>query len=383
MFRGISLRTTTVALLLGWGGMLYAGDDAPATVTGTVTDTDGKVISGAIVTAFDSKRESSVSVFTQSDGRFVIKGATAGTDRVRARLIGRLDNEIELDSLGSAEGVKLVMETAGADERKMQMRGVDRLDLLKFDDEKDALNFKMMCAYCHQVGTEGFRTPEEPIDWQVMLTRMDGFGGLYKHTQKNIVDKIVKIYGPGAEQTWPEFQPPAAPSGETLDAVIYEWDMGTQDKCMIHDLEPGNDGLIYVVDMANDCVRTLNPRTAERSVYAIPGGKEPDSDEHSVLGPHSIEPTENGDMWLTLAHSGQMARFVPGSQEFTLFSGAPKPARRGRYPHSLRTDQMGIVWYTDAGTNSVFSIDPASADVKEYKLLKAGQARGAGRGESR
>ena len=57
MFRGISLRTTTVALLLGWGGMLYAGDDAPATVTGTVTDTDGKVISGAIVTAFDSKRE--------------------------------------------------------------------------------------------------------------------------------------------------------------------------------------------------------------------------------------------------------------------------------------------------------------------------------------
>ena len=155
------------------------------------------------------------------------------------------------------------------------------------------------------------------------------------------------------------------------------------DRCMIHDLEPGNDGLIYVVDMANDCVRTLDPKTAKRDMYAIPGGKTPDTDESGIKGPHSIEPAANGDMWLTLAHSGQMAKFETGSKVFTLVSGAPKPARRGRYPHSLRLDKMGIVWWTDAGTNSVFSVHPTSYEVKEYKLLDAGQARGAGRGESR
>ncbi|MCP3669074.1 MAG: hypothetical protein GY814_01280, partial [Gammaproteobacteria bacterium] len=40
-------------------------------------------------------------------------------------------------------------------------------------------------------------------------------------------------------------------------------------------------------------------------------------------------------------------------------------------------------WYTDAGSNSCFSIHPTTHVVKEYKLLDAGQATAAGRGESR
>ncbi|MGB7343376.1 MAG: c-type cytochrome, partial [Pirellulaceae bacterium] len=39
--------------------------------------------------------------------------------------------------------------------------------------------------------------------------------------------------------------------------------------------------------------------------------------------------------------------------------------------------------YTDAGSNSCFSLHPVTHVVKEYKLLSAGQAMGSGRGESR
>ena len=46
-------------------------------------------------------------------------------------------------------------------------------------------------------------------------------------------------------------------------------------------------------------------------------------------------------------------------------------------------DPEGLIWYTDAGSNSCFSIHPETHFVKEYKLLSAGQAMGAGRGESR
>ena len=65
-------------------------------------------------------------------------------------------------------------------------------------------------------------------------------------------------------------------------------------------------------------------------------------------------------------------------------SGAPK--KRGNYPHTLRInpkDPEGLIWCTDAGSNSCFSIHPQTHVVKEYKLLSAGQAIGAGRGESR
>ena len=94
-----------------------------------------------------------------------------------------------------------------------------------------------MCVYCHQVGTEGFRSPEEPVDWEVMVTRMDGFRGLYEHTQKNLVDKLLETYGVGAEEKWPAYTPPEAPKGEALKAEVTEWQMGKENDAMIHDLE--------------------------------------------------------------------------------------------------------------------------------------------------
>ena len=62
---------------------------------------------------------------------------------------------------------------------------------LKFDSPRDRLNFKMMCAYCHQIGTPAFRSPEKPVDWETMIRRMDGFGGLYQHTKETIVQRII------------------------------------------------------------------------------------------------------------------------------------------------------------------------------------------------
>ena len=84
--------------------------------------------------------------------------------------------------------------------------------------------------------------------------------------------------------------------------------------------------------------------------------------------------------------SGHMARYDIETGKFDVYSSAEAPKRRGNYPHTLRInpkDPEGLIWYTDAGSNSCFSIHPKTGFVKEYKLLAAGQAMGAGRGESR
>ena len=85
---------------------------------------------------------------------------------------------------------------------------------------RDKLNFKMNCAYCHQIGTVGFRTPEEPVDWETMLRRMDGFGGLYPHTQKTIIGRLMNTYKDDAVDKWPTFVPPPAPTGMAAVATI-------------------------------------------------------------------------------------------------------------------------------------------------------------------
>jgi streptogramin lyase len=136
--------------------------------------------------------------------------------------------------------------------------------------------------------------------------------------------------------------------------------------------------------MINDAVETLNPETGERKVYSVPGGKDYEADVFPTKGPHSIEPDAEGNMWLTLALSGEMAMFDPKTEEWTVVSSAPAPRVNAASIHT-RCESIvnGIVWYTDAGTNSVFALDPSNDnEVKQYNLLSADQAIGTGKGES-
>jgi streptogramin lyase len=129
-------------------------------------------------------------------------------------------------------------------------------------------------------------------------------------------------------------------------------------------------------------------KTGEREIIGFPGGKDPTADVNPRIGPHSIEVDHEGNMWMTLALSGQMGKYDVKTGEFTIVSSAPAPRPRGAYPHTLRVqtdlakDATGKVWYTDAGSD-VFSLDPKTHEVVQYPLPTADQAVGGGRGESR
>ena len=346
------------------------------TIRGKVADASGKALEGVTVSAFDDQRRQSTSVFSQADGSFTIDGLREATFNLRARLMGQID-EWQNDVSGGATGVSFAMKPASGEDLEKQRPGDSAFGMLKWDSAKDKQNYKMMCSYCHQTGTIGFRTPEEPVDWETMIRRMDGFGGLYRHTQETIVKRLVETYSDDAVKKWPEFAPPPAPKGAATQAKITEWDMGQQHEVMIHDMELGRDGLVYAVDMAKNAVVTLDPATGEREIYRFPG---------RYRGPHSIELGNHGNMWCTLCISGEMAKFDVKTKQFTITSSAEAPARRGSYPHTLRInpkDPEGLIWYTDAGSNSCFSLHPKTLKVKEYHLLKGYQAVGAGLGESR
>ncbi len=346
-------------------------------IQGKVTDANGKAMQGVMVSAFNDQHKSSTSVFTQADGSYVISGLGGKSSfRLRARLMGQLDEWKDEIKAGSKQ-IAFSMKPAAGEELENQRTADSGFSMLKWKNARDKENYKMMCSYCHQTGSKGWRTPEKPIDWETMITRMDGFGGLYKHTQKNLVKRLVATYTDEAVAKWPAFVPPPAPTGLATQAKITEWDMGEQYKVIVHDIELGPDGLVYAVDMAKNAVVTLNPETSERKMYRFPGKNR---------GPHSIELGNDGHMWLTLCSSGEMAKFDIKTKKFTIASSAEAPAKRGSYPHTLRIDPKdpeGLIWYTDAGRNSCFSIHPKTMRVKEYHLLKKDQAVGAGKGESR
>jgi len=348
------------------------------TISGKVTNAKGKVMEGVMVSAFtkDFDKIKTISVFSQSDGAFAIDGLRNRKYWVRARLMGQLDEwQKEVDA--GATGLSFAMKPAKGKDLENQRTANSGFGMLKWDSMKDKDNYKMMCSYCHQTGSKGWRSPELPVDWNTMITRMDGFGGLYKHTQQTLVKRLVATYSDEAVAKWSPFVPPPAPKGIETKAKITEWDMGNKFKVMVHDIELGPDGLVYAVDMHRNAAVSLDPKTGERKVYRFPG---------KYRGPHSIELGNDGNMWFTLCTSGEMAKLDLKTKKFTITSSAEAPARRGSYPHTLRInpkDPEGLIWYTDAGRNSCFSLHPKTLKVKEYKLLRKDQAVGAGKGESR
>ena len=348
------------------------------TISGKVTNAKGKAIEGVTVSAFtkDFDKIKTISVFSQTDGAFAIDGLRDRKYWVRARLMGQLD-EWQKDVDAGATGLSFAMKPAKGKDLENQRTANSGFGMLKWDSMKDKENYKMMCSYCHQTGSKGWRSPELPVDWHTMITRMDGFGGLYKHTQQTLVKRLVATYSDEAVAKWSPFVPPPAPKGIETKAKITEWDMGNKFKVMVHDIELGPDGLVYAVDMHRNAAVSLDPKTGERKVYRFPG---------KYRGPHSIELGNDGNMWFTLCASGEMAKLDLKTKKFTITSSAEAPARRGSYPHTLRInpkDPEGLIWYTDAGRNSCFSLHPKTLKVKEYKLLRKDQAVGAGKGESR
>ncbi len=376
--------STSIALFVAMTVTATAWAAEMGAIRGTVVDGEGKGLRGAIVSAIHEDEQKSISVLTDPEGRFILDRLPPNEYELRARLVGFDDTYLDPMDVSAGkddETVKFVMEPAK--DLLRQRTGASLFGELKFEDEAHRMSFKMSCTYCHQVGTAGFRTPEEPVDWQVMITRMDGFGALHKDLKKTIVEKLVNTYAEDAPKKWGEWTPPEAPKGKALALRVVEWDMGDRRRTMIHDLELGKNGLVYAVDMANDALVSLDPKSGERRVYAMPGGAEPYTDDPMIMGPHSLECDAEGDIWITCAIGGKMAKFDVDTEEWTIVSSAPEPAKRGIYPHTLRVDQKGVVWYTDAG-RGVFSLDPNNDNARKYyKLPSKDQAIGKGVGESR
>lgn len=376
-------RSLVPVVLVGSAAIAAADDFSGAgQIKGVVTGPEGQPLSGILISAYDKEARKRTTVYSQADGSYSL--VAPGADELRARWIGWEDQVITevKDALSQGKPYEHAYQMAPAADPQMQRTAESLLGMIKWDSPAQQQNFRMMCTFCHQVGTIGFRTPEEPVDWEVMVTRMDGFGGLHKETQAVLVSKLLENFSPEAIEKWPAYTPPPAATGSALDGVITEWAMGVEDNAMIHDLAVGKDGLVYFVDMVNDALISLNPATDERVSYAIPGGKEPFTDELPRMGPHSIECGEDGNLWMTLALGGKMAKFDVTTKQFTVVESGENN-RRGFYPHSLRFDQQGNVWYTDAAMNSVFRLDGVTHAVKKYALPApvADAERGRVRGE--
>lgn len=313
----------------------------------------GTGLAGVMVTAFDDERASSVTVVAAADGRYRLPPMPARSYRVRATRLGWRVAEKDVSLTGVEAVVDFVLDAT--DDLNAQLPANYFYSLLEWPTQRVKGDFSRACANCHQIGDHVRWKRRSRDDWEVIVNRMIGYGGVpfFDETREVLLDTIATTFSPQAPQ--PSFAVPAAITGDAARAVIYEWEIDPDDRPSCHDLEIGLDGTVYAVSG----LYAIHPETLERSRYPVRGGG------------HSIERDANGDMWITAPGPEQMIKFDVATKQFTHFDQPRIGDDLGSYPHTLRFDDRGRIWYSLARSNHVCKFDPATEEFTYYRLPAA------------
>jgi cysteine-rich repeat protein len=333
------------------------GTPQPSGLHGHVMDDGGAPLGGVMITAFDEQHAASVSVFTDIAGHYEFPPLAPGSYRTRARRIGWADAVVAAVDVTIDGGVADFTLAPTAD-LSSQLPPTYFKSLLHWPSQRVAGDFSRACANCHQIGDHRWRESRTRDDWQVVINRMIGYGGVpfFEETRAVLLDTVASTFSPAAAM--PHFAVPPPPSGDAVRAVIYEWEIDPVQKPGCHDLELGANGVVYSVPG----VFTLDPDTFERHSLPVQGGG------------HSIERDRNGDMWITAPGPEEIIKLDVSSGEFTHFGQPRIGDDLGSYPHTLDFDAQGRIWYTLTRSNHVGRFDPATAQFTYYRLPSADPA---------
>ncbi|MCB1683215.1 MAG: hypothetical protein KDI31_01970, partial [Pseudomonadales bacterium] len=236
-------------------------------------------------------------------------------------------------------------------------------------DDKDfnRYQFQRDCLSCHQMGNPFTRQVRTAESWSVTIQRMHQMVGNFDAVLR---DRRSVILAEGFDGK-PITVRPVFPLDKTLaNTKVYEFML--ERAFVPHDaiIHPTS-GLIYTVDQGLDHMVITDPATGQSEYVMQAGGKGNEyrkgytASTQEVVGefnpgsrhgPHSLDLAIDGKYYVTNAGSRSIGVFNPQTNEWEP-SYAIDPATGANYPHTIRADKKGFVWFTLAGSEHVARLD--------------------------
>jgi len=364
-------------LFSGLAIAVFAFQAQAGIVQGTITDTGGRALAGAIVT-LTSKQGVGESVYTDTRGGYRLDTDLAGDLSLRIRKRYYRDDARELQLGASAEmdiDVKLI-PIIDPQELSDAHPSLSHFSMIEFDEDETALfsraNFTRDCLTCHSLGNSFTRSPRPAEFWVPSVQRMHGYLASAAEEPIKARSKILaKAFDGRLATSRPEIPVDPLLSG----ATIHEWRLdGT---VVPHDAEYSDaNGLVYSSDMFAGEVLETNLETGETLHFALPADGEPAGGTFTRMGlpapygltvaraPHSLVIAPDGIIYLTDSIGAAVTVFDPATRKFENF----EVEDGALYPHTVRMDQQGIVWFTIAFSNQVGRFDPKTKSMKVITL---------------
>jgi cytochrome c len=383
------------------GGMLLAlGLAAQAeTVSGTITDLNGRRVSGASVTVMPDGQPgpTALTVFSDEQGHFSFPDRPGQGDpsrlNVTMRALGHrlLEVRAQRVAAGRVEVTLLAQPTTNQAEMapaSAWLRGTA--------DRDDTSAFVLDCIGCHQSPMKRFRDYANAIADVPGTDRADisrrGFRGLIQYMNyisawefgRNASAHVAdagSAYSVGHGDQVVNYLARRFP-GRMNELTGYEWGapLITTPRTRIAEYEvprpnaireavvrdSGADRSLYVGDVSSNTIYKVNVETGARSALQIPYA--------SPFGPHSLHKAADGSLWATPFFPTALSHLDVKTQQWRTW---PLKAKSGElsgihdlsftFDHVVRTDDAGRVWFSDIANTGVGYLDPKNGDLEVYR----------------
>jgi len=383
VLREISSKNTTVKFIVAILFLSSCHVTLAGTLSGIVKDNNDQILEGVMIRLSDPVSGMSESVFSNSTGEFTLTTGLQGKLNVRLRTPYHKDLRANVDLSKKAVLKKDFLMERMTDETEISnsLPAAYHFGSLNFETGEDAVfsryQFQRDCLSCHQLGNSITRFPRSPEHWEISIERMHNY--VRSNFDEELRERRSHILSEGFNGE-PLKVRPKFPLDDSLSQVkIYEYRM---EKGIIpHDaIYNANDGLIYTVDQGASHMAITDLTSGKTEYFSQKDGdfwlpfwksstmKWP----FERYGPHSLDLGPDQKYYTTNSFQNSIGVFNTKTREWepSIFAGL-----RAIYPHTVRIDKQGIVWFTVAGGERVGRIDPVS---KKSTLIKLPYAESGG-----
>ncbi|MEH6558228.1 MAG: carboxypeptidase regulatory-like domain-containing protein [Oceanicoccus sp.] len=357
--------TTTVGVLVA---TMMAVSVTAGTLTGKVTDTAGKAMEGVMIRLTNSDNVSE-SVYSNAEGSYELQTNLKGELKLRSRSPYYRDSNGVVDLAANATVNKDLQLVAMTGDREISdsLPAAYHFGNLPFEqgDDKDfnRYQFQRDCLSCHQIGNSFTRVPRSAKSWAQTIHRMHLYVGNF---DMELRDARAEIFAKGFDGKPLTVRPEFPLAKELATAKVYEYPL--LNRGVPHDAIAHPNGKLYTVDQSLDHMSVTDPATG-MTQYIPQKGSE--SDKYRTAegvatygpdqrhGPHSLDLGNDGKYYVTNTGSTSIGVFNPETDQWEA-NHQIDPASGAVYPHSIRVNKAGIVWFTLAGSEKVGRLDPVS-----------------------
>jgi len=357
--------------------LLAAAGASAATLQGKISDSGGKPLAGAMV-SLGSGEGLTESVYTDATGHYRLETALDGDLKLRVRKRYYHDDwrDLTLKADGDMTVDAKLAPLTDPQELSDDHPSLSHFAMIDFDADEKApfsrANFTRDCLTCHSLGNSFTRWKRPAEAWVPTVQRMHGYMANADLEDIRQRSELLAAAFDGALAT----SRPEVPYDPLLArATIRQWRL--DGSVVPHDAEyaPGS-GKIYLSEMFGGELLETDLDSGKTRHFKLPADGEPPGGAFTRMGapapygltvaraPHSLVVARDGKVYMTDSIGAAITSFDPKTGDFTNFA----VGNGAVYPHTVREDAAGIIWFTIAFSNQVGRFDPASGDMKVITL---------------